>query len=521
MHRDSVPDLAGQIVVVDDIDPGVHNGSAQQYESGETALVERISRNPERQEHPDKRNRDQRQNNQRFGQRLEKHRAAEIDDRDYQQDQPILAIGAGSAAAPVVAVRLGFETDRQHFVVETFHFRAGRLLGQFVRPDEIIGNDQPVLLVILVNVVSGAPFGDIAELGKPRVLPVHPQVFVRQTPYVETVALRRHQRHRQAGLPVEIGTDVPVVQLLPHRIVQAVQVDTVQRDPVGMEGDVKLVTRQVVSPSDLPVNPRIAHALVFRYLLYDVLRITVQLIVIVAGERDPVRLIARIDVIVEPVLVDPVDSPCSSAVVDGLADYRIFQEKRKTGMLRIFLKRNFDRTVVVPVNTRLEHVDLVELAQEVFHHLHDIVELLHGTSFRHRRSDAQRRPLRLPVIISSRHVLHKEPQAPAERLLDDRLHVFLIPYAADRLVICLRPPLVFLIRVGLDPLGQQVNRQPESQDHDDDKDPFMSFAEQNVSPVNTVEPQQSPHLPPGVFTLARSDRQFVHQRRHENQRHDD
>lgn len=98
-----------------------------------------------------------------------------------------------------------------------------------------------------------------------------------------------------------------------------------------MEGDVKLVTRQVVAPSDLPVNPRIAHALVFRYLLYDVLRITVQLIVIVAGERDPVRLIARIDVIVEPVLVDPVDSPCSSAVVDGLADYRIFQEKRKTG----------------------------------------------------------------------------------------------------------------------------------------------------------------------------------------------
>ena len=288
-----------------------------------------------------------------------------------------------------------------------------------------------------------------------------------------------------------------------------------------MEGDVKLVTRQVVAPSDLPVNPRIAHALVFRYLLYDVLRITVQLIVIVAGERDPVRLIARIDVIVEPVLVDPVDSPCSSAVVDGLADYRIFQEKRKTGMLRIFLKRNFDRTVVVPVNTRLEHVDLVELAQEVFHHLHDIVELLHGTSFRHRRSDAQRRPLRLPVIIPSRHVLHKEPQTPAERLLDDRLHVFLIPYAADRLVICLRPPLVFLIRVGLDPLGQQVNRQPESQDHNDDKDPFMSFAEQNVSPVNTVEPQQSPHLPPGVFTLARSDRQFVHQRRHENQRHDD
>ena len=84
VHRDSVPDLAGQIVVVDDIDPGVHDGSAQQYESGETALVERISRNPERQEHPDKRNRDQRQNNQRFGQRLEKHRAAEIDDRDYQ-----------------------------------------------------------------------------------------------------------------------------------------------------------------------------------------------------------------------------------------------------------------------------------------------------------------------------------------------------------------------------------------------------------------------------------------------------
>ena len=288
-----------------------------------------------------------------------------------------------------------------------------------------------------------------------------------------------------------------------------------------MQIHIKFVAREFIVPLNPPIDRRLLDAFVLFQILNHLLSITIQLIVIISVQQYALLFIFRRGCIVKIGSIDPIYVPCRPPIVGCLANNDLLQMGGETAMFKLLLESNLDMSGIISINSRLKHFDFIELAQRVLHHFHNLVELLNGTPLGHGCGDRQCGPDRITIIFRSRSAGHKQPQRTPENLLHDRLHIILIPFGADRIIIKLNPFRRLFSLFNFDLRGHHVDRQSESQYDQQNVHPFVTLAEQDIPTVKAVENQQPPRLPSGQSLHLLPEREFVHQGRDKNQRDED
>ena len=180
---------------VEQVDARVHHDSREHDEGRESSLVESEVRKTENEEYPYERHRYHEDDGERKPQRLEKHRADDVDYQDYKEDEPCVPALLSGVPAPVL--RSGIVPYGKHVRIHVVHFLLQQLFRELMGAQEIISNVQDIGLVLLV-------YGNARALFRNRTYPrelhrvrtVHRHLLVLHMPEVEAVGVGRTEPHR-------------------------------------------------------------------------------------------------------------------------------------------------------------------------------------------------------------------------------------------------------------------------------------------------------------------------------------
>ena len=161
-----------------------------------------------------------------------------------------------------------------------------------------------------------------------------------------------------------------------------------------------------------------------------------QFVVIVSIHLHPETTGTFPHVVAESLVLQTIDTPASASQLQCLADDIGFQGIGESAMLMFLGEIHLDGSATGTMDGSLELLDFLELREIGFHLLHQYVHLFQSRSVGHGSRNGKHRFSFVPIEIRTGiDLVHKEAQATAQCLIDNRLHLFLISRIVEHFVV--------------------------------------------------------------------------------------